>query len=90
MPSKPRKYELKIFWACKSSTRYALNAVITVGKECAHKIEKLLILENMIFCEEYIGSYMTMFLKLFCDQVRNLNVTFVHFVVFIFNNHLLT
>ena len=27
MPSKPRKYGLKIFWACESSTGYALNAI---------------------------------------------------------------
>ena len=33
MPSKPRKYGLKIFWACKSSNGYALNAIAYGGKE---------------------------------------------------------
>ena len=33
MPSKPRKYGLKIFWACESSTGYGLNAVAYGGKE---------------------------------------------------------
>ena len=33
MPSKPRKYGLKIFWACESSTGYALNAIADGGKE---------------------------------------------------------
>ena len=33
MPSKPRKYGLKIFWACESSTGYALNAIAYGGKE---------------------------------------------------------
>ena len=33
MPSKPRKYGLKIFWACESSTGYELNAVAYGGKE---------------------------------------------------------
>ena len=33
MPSKPRKYGLKIFWGCKSSTGYALNAIANGGKE---------------------------------------------------------
>ena len=33
MPSKPRKYGLKIFWACESSIGYALNAIAYDGKE---------------------------------------------------------
>ena len=33
MSSKPRKYGLKIFWACESSTGYALNAIAYGGKE---------------------------------------------------------
>ena len=33
MPSKPRKYGLKIFWACESSTGNELNAVAYGGKE---------------------------------------------------------
>ena len=33
MPSKPRKYGLKIFWACESSTGYALKAIAYSGKE---------------------------------------------------------
>ena len=33
MPSKPRKYALKIFWACESSTGYALNAMAYGGRE---------------------------------------------------------
>ena len=33
MPSKPRKYELKIFCACESSIGYALNAIAYGGKE---------------------------------------------------------
>ena len=33
MPSKPRKYGLKIFWACESSTGYALNAMAYGGRE---------------------------------------------------------
>ena len=33
MPSKPRKYGLKIFWVCVSSTGYALNAIAYGGKE---------------------------------------------------------
>ena len=37
MPSKPRKYGLKIFWACKSSTGYALNAIAYGGKDQVHQ-----------------------------------------------------
>ena len=33
MPSKPRKYGLKIFWVCESSTGYALNAMAYGGRE---------------------------------------------------------
>ena len=33
MPSKPRKYGLKIFWACESSSEYPLNAIAYGGKE---------------------------------------------------------
>ena len=33
MLSKHRKYGLKIFWACESSTRYALNAMAYSGRE---------------------------------------------------------
>ena len=33
MPSKPRKYGQKIFWAYKSSTGYALNAIAYDGRE---------------------------------------------------------
>ena len=33
MPSKPRKYGLKIFWACESSTGHALNAMAYSGRE---------------------------------------------------------
>ena len=32
MPSKPRKYGLKIFWACESSSGYALNGLIYGGR----------------------------------------------------------
>ena len=32
MPSKPRKYGVKIFWACESTTGYALNGLIYTGK----------------------------------------------------------
>ena len=33
MPSKPRKYKLKIFWVCESSTGYDVNAIAYGGKE---------------------------------------------------------
>ena len=33
MPSKPRKYGLKIFWVCESITGYTLNAIAYGGKE---------------------------------------------------------
>ena len=33
IPSKAKKYGLKIFWACESNTGYALNAVAYAGKE---------------------------------------------------------
>ena len=33
IPSKPRKYGLKIFWACESSSGYALNGISYRGKE---------------------------------------------------------
>ena len=33
MPSNPRKYRLKIFWECISSTGYTLNAVAYGGKK---------------------------------------------------------
>ena len=33
MPSKPRKYGIKIFWACESNTGYGLNAIAYGGKE---------------------------------------------------------
>ena len=33
MPSNPRKYCLKIFWECESSTGYTLNTVAYGGKE---------------------------------------------------------
>ena len=33
MSSKPRKYGLKIFWACESSIGYALNAMAYGGRE---------------------------------------------------------
>ena len=33
IPSKPRKYGLKIFWACESNTGYRLNAIAYGGKE---------------------------------------------------------
>ena len=32
MPSKPRKYGVKIFWACESTTGFALNGIIYTGK----------------------------------------------------------
>ena len=32
-PSKPRKFGLKMFWACESSTDYELNAIAYGGKE---------------------------------------------------------
>ena len=32
MPSKPRKYGLKVFWACESNTGFALNAIIYGGR----------------------------------------------------------
>ena len=33
LPSKPRKYGIKIFWACESNTGYGLNAIAYGGKE---------------------------------------------------------
>ena len=33
IPSKARKYGLKIFWSCESNTGYALNAIAYAGKE---------------------------------------------------------
>ena len=33
IPFKPRKYGLKIFWACESNTGYRLNAIAYDGKE---------------------------------------------------------
>ena len=33
MPFKPGKYELKIFWACKTSAGYTLYAITYNGKE---------------------------------------------------------
>ena len=33
IPSKPGKYGLKMFWACESSSRYALNGIPYGGKE---------------------------------------------------------
>ena len=33
IPSKPRKYGLKIFWACESNTGYGLNAIAYGGKK---------------------------------------------------------
>ena len=33
IPSKPRKYDLKIFWACESNTGHGLNAIAYGGKE---------------------------------------------------------
>ena len=33
MPSKPKKYGLKMLWACESSTEYSRNAVAYGGKE---------------------------------------------------------
>ena len=32
MPSKPRKYGVKIFWACESTSGFALNGIIYTGK----------------------------------------------------------
>ena len=38
IPSKARKYGLKLFWTCESNTGYALNAIAYAGKEgnCFH------------------------------------------------------
>ena len=36
LPSKPRKYGIKIFWMCEATTGYALNAVIYTGRENGH------------------------------------------------------
>lgn len=33
IPSKPRKYGIKIFWACEAKTGYALNGCIYQGKQ---------------------------------------------------------
>ena len=33
IPSKPRKYGLKIFWACESSSGYALNGILYLAKK---------------------------------------------------------
>ena len=39
MSSKPRKYRIKIFWACEAQSGFALNAWIYTGKgrEGSHK-----------------------------------------------------
>lgn len=33
IPSKPRKYGVKIFWACEAQSGYALNGIIYTGKQ---------------------------------------------------------
>ena len=33
IPSKSRKYQIKMFWACESSSGYALNGIPNGGKE---------------------------------------------------------
>ena len=41
--SKPRKYGLKIFWACEPSTRYGLNATAysgMVGNRVHHNLAR--------------------------------------------------
>ena len=33
MPSKPAKYEIKIFWLCDSFTPFATDGIIYLGKQ---------------------------------------------------------
>ena len=40
MPSKPAKYDIKIFWLCDASLTYASNARIYVGRQPGSELEK--------------------------------------------------
>ena len=56
MPSKPRKYEIKIFWACEAQSGFALNVWIYTGKgrEGGHKhLGKDVVLK---LAEQFSGS----------------------------------
>jgi hypothetical protein len=56
MPSKPRKYGLKIFWACESGTGYALNARIYCGRSGVHPDKGLAETITMELCKPFYGS----------------------------------
>ena len=56
IPSKPRKYGIKIFWLCEAKSGFPLNASIYVGKvgnEVYRNLGKDVVLE---LCQPYNGS----------------------------------
>ena len=56
IPSKPRKYGIKIFWACEAQSGYALNAIIYTGRQGTEVHRNLghdVVMELM---EPYYGS----------------------------------
>ena len=38
LPSKPRKYGLKIFWICEADSGFALNAHVYIGRRGAYTL----------------------------------------------------
>jgi hypothetical protein len=57
MPSKPRKYGLKIFWACESSTGYALNGLLYGGRQAGDPIHHNLGHDVVMrLCQPFFGS----------------------------------
>ena len=56
IPSKPRKYGLKIFWVCGSSSGYALNGIPYDGKEGDQAYRNLAQDIVMRLLEPYFGT----------------------------------
>ena len=70
MPSKPRKYGIKIFWICESESGFALNGIIYTGRQPNQPIHQNLgkhIVEQLaspfyytgrnIVCDNYFTSH---------------------------------
>lgn len=57
MPSKPRKYGIKVFWICESSSGFALNGFIYTGRQPEQPIHHNLGPDIVLqLCEPFFGS----------------------------------
>lgn len=57
MPSKPRKYGLKIFWLCEAPSGFALNGYIYLGRQPGEPAHNNLAFDiTMDLCQPFYGS----------------------------------